>query len=444
MLFTTAVLLSRPASADPGMHTLRAEAGAATFVAAPQNDSFSLGGGFGASYELRPIDALGIEVRYSVFFFPRADSERGPSGDAQAPAVGLRLHPLPGLHLGDLWLGAAGAVAITGNAVRVGLEAGVGFELELAWPVRVGPFVRFHHILQPDDDALGPSDASFVSFGIAGAFLGRRPASAVVPQLADSDRDRDGAIDERDQCPDVAEDGDSFEDEDGCPDPDNDHDGVLDATDRCPNVAEDRDHFQDEDGCPDPDNDGDRVVDGSDSCPLEAEDRDGWHDEDGCPDPDDDSDGIADASDACPREPETQNGYQDQDGCPDAVEREIAEVSEQVFFRTNRARIRGAAGPALERVVEILNQHPEITLVRIDGHADERGTAEFNLDLSHRRAVEVQSFLVAHGIDAARLQVAAHGAAARQSAGTSQEQLARNRRVQFTVMAIGGNVVRAP
>ena len=67
------------------------------------------------------------------------------------------------------------------------------------------------------------------------------------------------------------------------PPPDSDGDGIIDRDDKCPEVAEDQDVFEDEDGCPDPDNDGDGILDGDDGCPFEAENVDGWDDEDGCP-----------------------------------------------------------------------------------------------------------------------------------------------------------------
>jgi hypothetical protein len=64
------------------------------------------------------------------------------------------------------------------------------------------------------------------------------------------DRDGDGTGDANDMCPDDPEDFDSFEDEDGCPDPDNDRDGILDVDDKCPNEPESFDGQTDDDGCP--------------------------------------------------------------------------------------------------------------------------------------------------------------------------------------------------
>jgi hypothetical protein len=70
-------------------------------------------------------------------------------------------------------------------------------------------------------------------------------------QPRDHDTDLDGVLDHLDQCPDLPEDIDGFEDEDGCPDEDNDQDGILDIIDACPDEAEDLDGFEDDDGCPD-------------------------------------------------------------------------------------------------------------------------------------------------------------------------------------------------
>jgi OmpA-OmpF porin, OOP family len=163
------------------------------------------------------------------------------------------------------------------------------------------------------------------------------------------DIDSDGIGDELDQCAELAEDLDGFEDSDGCPDFDNDGDGVPDPDDRCPRALEDLDDNADQDGCVDPDDDRDGVLDTLDACPKQpgpptnepktngcpardrdmdgipspsdrcanrAEDRDGWEDADGCPDPDDDKDGVNDAADACPRSAGRAGSDPALNGCP--------------------------------------------------------------------------------------------------------------------------------
>ncbi len=131
------------------------------------------------------------------------------------------------------------------------------------------------------------------------------------------DADADGVLDRDDQCPDVAEDRDGFQDEDGCPELDNDGDRIPDDRDRCRDAAETVDGFKDDDGCPDLDDDDDGTPDDVDQCRNEAEDKDGFKDDDGCPDPDNDGDGILDKADLCPNGAEDKDGFKDTDGCPD-------------------------------------------------------------------------------------------------------------------------------
>ncbi len=130
------------------------------------------------------------------------------------------------------------------------------------------------------------------------------------------DEDKDGVADDEDECPELAEDKDGFEDQDGCTDFDNDDDGVPDEEDRCPLQAEDEDGFQDDDGCPDPDNDNDGTPDEQDKCPNEAGPATGTASP-GCPNKDGDGDGVQDGADKCPDQPEDKDGFQDDDGCPD-------------------------------------------------------------------------------------------------------------------------------
>jgi OmpA-OmpF porin, OOP family len=166
------------------------------------------------------------------------------------------------------------------------------------------------------------------------------------------DSDGDGVANNRDRCPNAAEDRDGFEDGNGCPDDDNDGDRRDDSHDKCPDAAEDFDGWDDDDGCPEYDNDGDGskdlddkcpmdpedhkepfatdgcpadkhdadsdgFMDPVDSCPSDAEDKDGFEDDDGCPDLDQDGDGVADEDDQCPLCAEDKDGFNDADGCPE-------------------------------------------------------------------------------------------------------------------------------
>jgi OOP family OmpA-OmpF porin len=167
------------------------------------------------------------------------------------------------------------------------------------------------------------------------------------------DQDMDGVSNAKDRCPLLAEDRDSFQDSDGCPDDDNDGDHREDGIDKCPIDAEDLDGFDDEDGCPETDNDADgfldpddkcpndvedgrqpfatdggpankrdsdddKVMDIDDTCPEDYEDPDDFEDWDGCSEPDNDKDGVLDENDRCPLCPEDADGAEDEDGCPEA------------------------------------------------------------------------------------------------------------------------------
>ena len=246
------------------------------------------------------------------------------------------------------------------------------------------------------------------------------------------DRDADGLPDGEDQCSREAEDIDGFQDEDGCPDPDNDQDGILDADDQAPNESEDKDGFQDEDGIPDPDNDGDGVLDTEDRCMNEA----GVAVTRGCPDPDTDGDGVPDRVDNCPKEA----GLLVNMGClkPQLVEIHYDHLSigKKVYFGTAKSRIQKRSYALLDNIAEVLQAHPEILLVEVEGHADPRGSEAFNLKLSHRRAVSVVAYLVSKGVDKDRLIAKERGEAAleRPDAVTDEEHEA-NRRVQFKIFA---------
>ncbi len=158
-----------------------------------------------------------------------------------------------------------------------------------------------------------------ISTGIV-AGIGTPPVRGVVslgwsPRAHDADADwLDDAVD---QCRELAEDRDGFEDDDGCPEGDNDQDTVPDQADKCPDQKEDVDGFKDSDGCIDEDNDGDKILDVDDACPDEPGNANKDSRENGCPNRDPDGDGISGSADQCPELAEDRDNFQDNDGCPD-------------------------------------------------------------------------------------------------------------------------------
>ena len=258
----------------------------------------------------------------------------------------------------------------------------------------------------------------------------------------DGDRDGDGVADRWDRCPDVPEDRDGFEDDNGCPDPDNDRDGVPDTEDGCPLHPEDVDGFQDADGCPEYDNDGDRIADGYDRCPLHAEDADGFQDEDGCPDPDNDRDRILDAADACPNRPETYNGVEDEDGCPDEgrvkVTGDKVLILDKVHFDLDKASIKPVSFELLDQVAATLRGNPELRRVRVEGHTDSQGQEDYNDSLSEARAQAVRDHLVRAGVEHGRLEARGYGESRPVETNDTKEGRAKNRRVEFTILEFAG------
>jgi len=252
------------------------------------------------------------------------------------------------------------------------------------------------------------------------------------------DYDSDGLYGEADQCPKQAEDRDGYRDGDGCPDPDNDDDGVRDVNDKCPNTPEGAE--VDEDGCVEKDRDGDGIVNSEDECPDTPEDFDDYEDEDGCPDPDNDGDGISDLADECPDEAETQNGFKDEDGCPDkpgesirVVDEKIV-INEKIHFETAEATIQKQSYDVLDDLAEVLRDNPEVELVRIEGHTDDRGAKSYNRDLSERRANSVREYLIDRGVAPDRLAAEGFGESQPIAPNETPEGRRKNRRVEFDIL----------
>lgn len=239
----------------------------------------------------------GVRLRESVSVFDQTLGNDLPWGAALLWRLGSRK---------DGGLGWVLAAEARGN---VGLEPEFGEEISS--PVLGGGSVR----LQVDDWSFLVGGEAGINGGLGAPRLRGVLSAGYAPRIKDADQD--GLEDHLDECPQVAEDSDGFQDSDGCPEVDNDNDAVSDTDDRCPKELEDVDDFQDTDGCPDPDNDADGILDASDACPLRAgtpSDVPKYH---GCPPVDSDGDGVFDDKDGCQRKPEDKDGFEDFDGCPD-------------------------------------------------------------------------------------------------------------------------------
>ena len=79
-----------------------------------------------------------------------------------------------------------------------------------------------------------------------------------------------------------------------------------------------------------------------------------------------------------------------------------ATFKSDVFFDFNSAILKPGANAELDRVANVLNQYPQ-TNVRIEGYTDQKGSEEYNLQLSERRANAVRNVLIQKGIDQARI-----------------------------------------
>jgi outer membrane protein OmpA-like peptidoglycan-associated protein len=221
---------------------------------------------------------------------------------------------------------------------------------------------------------------------------------------------------------------------------DTDGDGIPDDIDACPTEPEDHKEPDPSDGCPAlSDRDGDGIPDKFDKCPDQPEDKDGIDDSDGCPEDDADQDGIPDTKDACPKEPGQPDPDPKKNGCPRFIHLEgsTVRVLQQVHFQTASATILPDSFPMLQEIVALLKANPDIRRMRIEGHTDNRGNADMNLDLSKRRAASVRQWLVDHGIAGGRLESEGYGLTQPIASNDSDEGRALNRRVEFKIVEQG-------
>ena len=116
-----------------------------------------------------------------------------------------------------------------------------------------------------------------------------------------------------------------------------------------------------------------------------------------------------------------------------------ATLEEMVFFDYDMSEIRDDAQTALRAKVDILRASPQVQ-IRIEGHADDRGSTEYNMALGNRRAEAIRQFLTGFGLAENRFEIVSFGEGRPLQQGSTDSAWARNRRGQFVVTA-GGNAI---
>jgi OOP family OmpA-OmpF porin len=229
------------------------------------------------------------------------------------------------------------------------------------------------------------------------------------------------------------------------PAPDGDGDGVSDDDDACPSIRGVASSDPLMHGCPEvpTDTDGDAIPDMFDACPRRAGLPDIDRKRHGCPEiMDRDRDRVPDERDACPDEKGIPSEEAEKNGCPPPppppptarLETTQIVISEQVRFETGTAAIRAESDGILGQVRSVLEQHPELALVEIQGHTDATGSAELNRKLSRERAEAVMAWLVARGIAKERLRAVGHGAGIPIADNELESGREKNRRVEFRII----------
>ena len=117
---------------------------------------------------------------------------------------------------------------------------------------------------------------------------------------------------------------------------------------------------------------------------------------------------------------------------PGTQEDLVANVGDRVLFDTDRSNIRGDQRPILERQAAWMQQHSSVR-VQVEGHADERGTREYNLALGQRRANAARDVLIAGGVAGGRITTISYGKDRPAALGSDEAAWAQNRRAVTAV-----------
>ena len=106
---------------------------------------------------------------------------------------------------------------------------------------------------------------------------------------------------------------------------------------------------------------------------------------------------------------------------------ELASIGDRVFFEYDSSALSAEAKATLSAQAAFLAGNPSVTIT-VEGHCDERGTREYNLALGERRATAARDYLVAQGVNAARIKTISYGKERPSFIGSNPYAYSKNRR----------------
>lgn len=115
-----------------------------------------------------------------------------------------------------------------------------------------------------------------------------------------------------------------------------------------------------------------------------------------------------------------------------AYVKELVANFQKVYFDFDSATLGGDSKPALDANARIMSEHPDLK-IEVQGHADERGTTDYNLALGQKRADSVVKYLQAVGVSSARVKTVSYGEERPVNASATETAWAQNRRAEFVV-----------
>jgi outer membrane protein OmpA-like peptidoglycan-associated protein len=110
-------------------------------------------------------------------------------------------------------------------------------------------------------------------------------------------------------------------------------------------------------------------------------------------------------------------------------------IHEKIQFDLNKATIRPASDSLLREIAAVIKANPQLEQISIEGHTCNIGSAEYNLDLSDRRAASVRKRLIREGVEAARVSARGYGLLHPIAANSDDSSRELNRRVEFRVVS---------